>query len=151
LVVPLVQALLALPLVIRLIYPALISIGSDQREAASTAGASASQTWWLIESPMIRGVITTAIGYALIVSLGEFGAASLLAYGDQATLPTVLYQLISRPGSSNYGMAMAVSAMMILLTLALVFVVSLRKKPEHLILKTARGSLRLTQRSGLPK
>jgi len=151
LVVPLVQALLALPLVIRLIYPALISIGSDQREAASTAGASASQTWWLIESPMIRGVITTAIGYALIVSLGEFGAASLLAFGDQATLPTVLYQLISRPGSSNYGMAMAVSAMMILLTLALVFVVSLRKKPEHLILKTARGSLRLTQRSGLPK
>jgi thiamine transport system permease protein len=146
-----VQALLALPLVIRLIYPALISIGSEQREAASTAGATASQTWWLIESPMIRGVITTAIGYAFIVSLGEFGAASLLAYGDQATLPTVLYQLISRPGSSNYGMAMAVSSMMISLTLALVFVVSLRKKPEHLILKTDRGSRRLTQHSGLPK
>ena len=151
LVVPLVQSLLALPLVIRLIYPALISIGSDHREAASTAGATAGQTWWFIESPMIRGVITTAIGYALIVSLGEFGAASLLAYGDQATLPTVLYQLISRPGSTNYGMAMAVSALLILLTLALVFVVSLRKKPEHLILKTARGSLRLTRGSGQSK
>ena len=151
LVVPLVQALMALPLVIRLIYPALISIGSDQREAASTAGATAAQTWWLIESPMIRGVITTAIGYALIVSLGEFGAASLLAYGDQATLPTVLYQLISRPGSTNYGMAMAVSALMILLTLALVFSVSLRKKPEHQTSKNARGLLRLTRRFGQPK
>ena len=151
LVVPLVQSLLALPLVIRLIYPALISIGSDHREAASTAGATEGQTWWFIESPMIRGVITTAIGYALIVSLGEFGAASLLAYGDQATLPTVLYQLISRPGSTNYGMAMAVSALLILLTLALVFVVSLRKKPEHQTLQTARESLRLTRGSGQSK
>ncbi|MEY4423869.1 MAG: hypothetical protein RLZZ258_972 [Actinomycetota bacterium] len=130
LVIPLVQALMALPLVIRLVYPALLSIGNDHREAASTAGANASQTWWHIESRMIRNVILTAIGYALIVSIGEFGAASLLAYGDQATLPTVLFALISRPGQTNYGMAMAVSACLILLTLAMVFAVSLRKRPS---------------------
>ena len=130
LVIPLVQALMALPLVIRLVYPALLSIGNDHREAASTAGANASQTWWHIESQMIRNVILTAIGYSLVVSIGEFGAASLLAYGDQATLPTVLYALISRPGETNYGMAMAVSASLILLTLAMVFAVSLRKPPS---------------------
>ncbi len=128
LVIPLVQALMALPLVIRLVYPALLSLGNDHREAASTAGANACQTWWHIESRMIRNVILTAIGYALIVSIGEFGAASLLAYGDQATLPTVLFALISRPGQTNYGMAMAVSACLILLTLAMVFAVSLRKR-----------------------
>jgi thiamine transport system permease protein len=131
LIVPLVQALMALPLVIRLIYPALVSIGSDHREAASTAGANARQTWWHIESRMIRTVIVTAIGYALVVSIGEFGAASLLAYGDQATLPTVLYALISRPGSTNYGMAMAVTAILILLTFALVSAVTFRKKPRR--------------------
>ena len=126
LVVPIVQALMALPLVIRLIYPALISIGADHREAAALAGATSRQTWWHIESGIIRNVILTAIGFAIIAGIGEFGAASLLAFGDQATLPTVLYALISRPGSTNYGMAMAVSAILILLTFALVFSVSAR-------------------------
>jgi thiamine transport system permease protein len=126
LVVPLVQALMALPLVIRLVYPALLSIGSEHREAAETEGASAGQIWWQIEAPMIRGVLATATGYAAVVSIGEFGAASLLAYGNQATLPTILYSLISRPGAVNYGMAMAVCAILIALTLLLVFLVSVR-------------------------
>lgn len=140
LVVPIVQALMALPLVIRLIYPALISIGAEHREAAALAGANSRQTWWHIESGIIRNVILTAIGFALIAGIGEFGAASLLAFGDQATLPTVLYALISRPGSTNYGMAMAVCAILILLTFVLVFSVSIRT-PRH----RARGVLKSHQ------
>jgi thiamine transport system permease protein len=132
LVVPLVQALIATPLVIRLIYPALISIGDDHREAAWLAGANANQTWWQIETGIIRNVIFTAIGFAVIASIGEFGAASLLAYGDQATLPTVLYALISRPGEQNFGMAMAVCAILISLTFVLVLSVSAQKPRRHL-------------------
>jgi thiamine transport system permease protein len=49
-----------------------------------------------------------------------------LAYGDQATLPTILYALISRPGGQNFGMAMAVCTILILLTFVLVFSVSSR-------------------------
>lgn len=131
LVVPLVQALMATPLVIRLLYPALISIGSDHREAAALAGANASQTWWQIETGIIRNVIFTAIGFSVIASIGEFGAASLLAYGDQATLPTVLYALISRPGDQNFGMAMAVCAILIVMTFILVLSVS-AQKPRRL-------------------
>ena len=126
LVIPIVQSLMALPLVVRIIYPALISIGSDHREAAALAGANSRQTWWSIEVGIIRNVIFTAIGFALIAGIGEFGAASLLAYGDQATLPTVLYALISRPGGQNFGMAMAVCAILIVLTFVLVFSVSSR-------------------------
>lgn len=133
LVVPIVQALMALPLVIRLIYPALISIGAEHREAASLAGANSRQTWWHIESGIIRNVILTAIGFALIAGIGEFGAASLLAFGDQATLPTVLFALISRPGGQNFGMAMAVCAILIALTFTLVFAVS-AQKPRHRLL-----------------
>jgi thiamine transport system permease protein len=126
LVLPIVQAIMALPLVVRIIYPALISIGSEHREAAALAGANSRQTWWSIEVGIIRNVIFTAIGFALIAGIGEFGAASLLAYGDQATLPTVLYALISRPGGQNFGMAMAVCAILIVLTFVLVFSVSSR-------------------------
>ena len=127
LIVPIVQALMSLPLVVRIVYPALASIGPEHREAASLAGASTSQTWWRIEAGIIRPVLFTAIGFSIIAGIGEFGAASLLAYGNQATLPTVLYALISRPGEQNFGMAMAVCAILIALTFTLVLAVSARK------------------------
>lgn len=70
--------------------------------------------------PLIRGTLLNATGYAAIIAIGEFGAANFLAYGDQGTLPTVLYQLISRPGAQNYGMAMAASALLIVVALIIV-------------------------------
>ena len=113
LIVPLAQALIALPMVIRLVYPALVSIGKEPIEQASLDGASSFQIWRFVESGMIKGVLLTALGYAAIVSVGEFGASSFLAYGSEGTIPTLLFRLIARPGEQNYGMAMAVSAILI--------------------------------------
>jgi thiamine transport system permease protein len=113
LIVPLAQALIALPMVIRLVYPALVSIGKEPIEQAALDGASSFQVWRLIESGMIKGVLLTALGYAAIISVGEFGASSFLAYGSEGTVPTLLFRLISRPGEQNYGMAMAVSSILI--------------------------------------
>ncbi len=121
LVTPLAQSLLCIPLVIRMVYPAINAIDNELRESAQTESASPSQIWWLIEAPIIRGAILTATGYAAIIAIGEFGAANFLAYGDQGTLPTVLYQLISRPGAQNYGMAMASSALLIVVALLIVY------------------------------
>jgi thiamine transport system permease protein len=131
LVTPIAQTLVALPLVIRLVYPALQSLGEQLVEAATLDAASAAQIWWRIQVPLIRPALQTAIGYAAVVSIGEFGAASFLAYGDQATLPTVLYRLIARPGAQNYGMAMAMSAILIALTFLVVLVSSeTRRQPD---------------------
>ncbi|MFM5951832.1 MAG: ABC transporter permease [Micrococcales bacterium] len=140
LVVPLVQGLMALPLVVRIVLPALQSASDELAEQASTDGASDLAAFFRIELPMAREAVTAAFGYAAIVSIGEFGAASLLAYGDQATLPTLLYQLVSRPGGDNYGMAMAMSAIVIALTYVVVFAASLpakdRTRPRHLRVST---------------
>jgi thiamine transport system permease protein len=113
LIVPLAQALIALPMVIRLVYPALVSIGKEPIEQARVDGASSWQIWRFVESGMIKGVLLTALGFAAIVSVGEFGASSFLAYGSEGTIPTLLFRLIARPGEQNYGMAMAVSAILI--------------------------------------
>jgi thiamine transport system permease protein len=113
LVTPIAQALLTIPLVIRMVHPAISAIDNQLRETAQTESASPSQIWWLIEVPIIRHVLVMASGYCAMIAVGEFGAANFLAYGDQGTLPTVLYQLISRPGTQNYGMAMAASAALI--------------------------------------
>lgn len=119
-VLPLVQALIALPLIIRVLQPALQSIELEQLEAAATSGANSWQIWWRLELPLIAPALKTAAVFAILVSVGEFGAASLLVTADQATLSTVLAQLISRPGGTNYGMAMAMSALLVLLTVLLV-------------------------------
>jgi thiamine transport system permease protein len=124
LIVPLAQALIALPMVIRLVYPALVSIGKEPIEQASLDGASSWQIWRFVESGMIQGVLLTAAGYAAIISVGEFGASSFLAYGSEGTIPTLLYRLIARPGEQNYGMAMAVSAIMIVFVLLVMLLLS---------------------------
>ena len=120
LIVPLVQALMAMPIVIRMTQAALAALGREPRDAAANAGAGAWQTFRLVEAPLIRGTLVAAFGFALLASIGEFGSASLLAYGDQATLPLVLLRLISRPGEQNYGMAMAASALLIVLVFVLI-------------------------------
>ncbi len=120
LVVPLVQALITTPLVVRIVYAAIVSLGQNTREAAVNAGADSWQIWRFIETPSIRPALATALGFALLSSLGEFGSSALLAYSDQATLPVVLMRLISRPGEQNYSMAMATSVLLVLIVLALV-------------------------------
>lgn len=124
LIVPIAQALIALPMVIRLVYPALVSIGKEPIEQASIDGASSFQIWLHVESGMIKGVLLTALGYAAIVSIGEFGSSSFLAYGSEGTIPTLLFRLIARPGEQNYGMAMAVSAILMVFVWSVMLILS---------------------------
>ena len=135
LAVPLIQSVMAVPLVMRIVRPSIVGINMAQLESAATEGASRWQIWRMIEVPLIRKSLVTAAAFACLVSIGEFGAASLLAFGDQATLPTILYSLISRPGGDNYGMAMAVSALLMLFTFAVVLAVSLETPRRRLRLQ----------------
>jgi thiamine transport system permease protein len=130
-ITPLIQSVMSVPIVIRLVYPALVSVERSHYEAAATAGASRWQIWWFIELPMIRFSVYTAAAFAALVSLGDFGASSLLAYGDQATMPTVLFTLISKPGGQNYGMAMAAATLIIVLTFLVVFLISRENLQER--------------------
>jgi thiamine transport system permease protein len=118
-------------MVIRLVYPALLSVGKEPIEQAQLDGASIFQTWRFVESKLIRGVLLTALGFAAIISIGEFGASTFLANGSQATIPTLLFRLISRPGEQNYGMAMAVSAILVVLSALVVYLVSRVPKETH--------------------
>jgi len=124
LIVPVAQALIALPMVIRLVYPALVSIGKEPIEQARIDGANSFQIWRFVESGMIKGVLLTALGYAAILSVGEFGASSFLAYGSEGTIPTLLFRLIARPGEQNYGMAMAISSILIVFVWAVMLLLS---------------------------
>lgn len=112
--IPIAQALVALPLVVRTVVPLWRSLDDRQRQAAATLGANGWQVLLTVDLAAIRKATLTAGGFALAVSMGEFGATSFLARSDAPTLPVVVYKLLSHPGSDNFGMAMA-SAMILAL------------------------------------
>lgn len=113
--VPLAQAVVALPLVIRSLLPALQGIDERQLEAATTLGSGPWAVLWRIEMPHVFRGLGLAAGFAFATSLGEFGATSFLSRPERPTLPVVIYRLINRPGSENYGMALAASVMLAVL------------------------------------
>ncbi|MFM8927025.1 MAG: ABC transporter permease [Rhodoluna sp.] len=130
-ILPLVQSVFAIPMVIRVLYPALVSIESSPREQAMTEGAGSWRILTAIDLKIVRSALRTAIVFAALVSLGEFGSASLLSYSDQATVPVLLYQLISRPGNQNYNMALAVAAILTLVTILATNLVGSEEKPTR--------------------
>ena len=112
LLVPIAQAMVALPLVVRTVAPVLQSIEPRQREAAASLGAGPLRVLLAVDLPVAWRALLAATGFAFAVSLGEFGATSFLARDDAPTLPVVIYQLIGHPGAANFGMATAASVVL---------------------------------------
>ncbi len=112
LLVPIAQALVALPLVVRALVPVLNGVDDRQRQAAASLGAGPLRAVMTADLPAIRLPLLAAAGFAFAVSLGEFGATSFLARADRPTLPVVIFRLIGQPGELNYGMALAASVVL---------------------------------------
>jgi len=121
--VPLAHTMIALPFVIRSLQPALASIPQRYREAAAMLGASPFRTWIEVDFPIISRATLAAATFAFTVSLGEFGATSLLARPAYPTIPTAIYRFLSQPGGLNYGQAMAMATILMLLTTIGIFVI----------------------------
>ncbi len=129
LLVPIAQALVALPLVVRTIAPVLAGIDDRQRQAAASLGASPWRTLLSVDLAVLWTPLVAAAGFAFAVSLGEFGATSFLARPDAPTVPVALYRLLGRPGEALRGQAMALGVVLAALTTASVLVIE-RLRPK---------------------
>ena len=123
LLVPIAQAMVALPLVVRTVAPVLRSVDDRQRQAAASLGAGPVRVLATVDLPVAWRALLAAAGFAFAVSLGEFGATSFLARDDDPTLPVVIYRLIGQPGAENFGMAMAASVVLALATTVVILLV----------------------------
>ncbi len=113
--VPVAQALVALPLVVRVVLPALRSVPDSVLDAAALSGAGPSQRWWRVELPLVRRAVAAGAGLALVACLGEFGATVFLARTSRPTVPVAIERLMSRPGGAGFGQAMALACVLVLL------------------------------------
>lgn len=121
--VPIAQALVALPLVVRTLLPVLNGIDQRMRESASVLGAPLLRVLRDVDLAIIARPVLAASGFAFAVALGEFGATSFLSRPDRPTLPVVIFRLIGQPGGENLGMAFAASVVLAAVTVAVIAVV----------------------------
>ena len=127
--VPVAQAMVALPLVVRALVPVLRSIDDRQRQAAASLGADPFRVLATIDLPVVWRPVLAAAGFAFAVSLGEFGATSFLARPTSPTLPVLIYDLVGRPGGEAFGAALAASVVLGAVTVTVTLVVERLRVP----------------------
>ncbi len=116
LLIPLAHTLVAFPFVVRSLTPALRSIQPGLRGAAAVLGAAPGQVFRHIDMPLIGRALLVAAAFAFTISLGEFGASSLITRPEFPTIPVMIFRFLSQPGATNYGQALALSTILMVVT-----------------------------------
>ncbi|MEP7201346.1 MAG: ABC transporter permease subunit [Ilumatobacteraceae bacterium] len=119
--VPLGHALVAVPFVVRALLSVLRTIPRDLRAAAATLGATPIRAWWEVHARALRRPLLAGAGFSAAISLGEFGATTILTRSGSETLPIAIGRLLGRAGALPRAQAFAMAT--ILLVLATVIVV----------------------------
>lgn len=109
--VPLVNALMALPYAFRLIAPALATSAERHGRLAESLGLGGWNRLRLVEWPALRGALGAAFAFATALSLGDFGVIALFGGPELTTLP---YLLANRLGAYRIDEAGALALVLIL-------------------------------------
>lgn len=115
-IVPVAQAMVGVPFVVRIVVPAWRAIDPDRRAAAATLGASPAAVFCRVDLPELRRAIVGAGAMAVAVALGEFGATAFLARADAPTVPLAIVRLLGRPGAAPHDAALVLAAVLVVLT-----------------------------------
>ncbi len=120
LLVLIAHTLVAFPFVVRSLMPVLLGIRPSLREAAAVMGASPSRVWREVDLPIMGRALLVAAVFAFTVSMGEFGATSFIVRPNSGylTLPIAIQRYLGQPGALNFGQAMALSSILMLVCAA---------------------------------
>jgi thiamine transport system permease protein len=122
-IVPIGQALVAVPFVVRTVLPVLRGIDPRLHEAAATLGASPTRAWREVTWAHLRRPAVAAAGLAAAISLGEFGATSFLSRSGTPTMPVAIGGLLGRTGAllqaQGYALATILAATTVLVVVVL--------------------------------
>ena len=87
--------------------------------------------WRAVDLPIVGRALLVGAVFAFTISMGEFGATALVARPQTPTMPLAIYRFLGQPGALNYGQAMAMSSLLMLVTAA-GFVVLEKLRPGNL-------------------
>ena len=125
--VGLVLALLfvTLPFVVRAVQPVLMELDKDMEEASESLGASRFTTFRRIVLPNLRPAILAGAGLAFARAIGEFGAVVLISGNIPFETQVSSVFIYSQVESSNLAAASAISVVLLVVALVVLFLISL--------------------------
>ncbi|MDH4148169.1 MAG: iron ABC transporter permease [Acidimicrobiia bacterium] len=107
---PIAHALIGIPFVVRSEVPVLRSLDHRLRAVAATLGASPARVLRAVDLPVAARAISVGAAFAFVVSMGEFGAASVLPRASSdITAPLAIFRLLGTPGGAPRTLAFALS------------------------------------------
>ena len=128
--VPVGHALIAVPFVVRTCVGVLRSVDPELTAAAATLGASPRRAWQATVVPFLWRPLAAGAALAAAISLGEFGATSLLSRSGGETMPIAIEQLLGRTGSILQAQGFVLATMLAVATVILVVVVERLQAPR---------------------
>lgn len=128
--VPIGHALIAVPFVVRTCVGVLRSVDPALTAAAATLGASPRRAWQATVVPFLWRPLAAGAALAAAISLGEFGATSLLSRSGGETMPIAIEQLLGRTGSTLQAQGFVLATLLAMATVILVVVVERLQAPR---------------------
>lgn len=111
-------AVLAYPFVAKAMAAGLDGLPVHLTQAARTLGAGPWRCFWRVTWPLLLPALRRGMAFAAATALGEFAVTLFLSRPEWATLTTLIYQRLGRPGQTNLDAAMVLAC--VLMALALV-------------------------------
>ncbi len=117
------HAVVAVPFVVRTTVPVLRAIPEGLTHAAATLGATPIKAWWHVVIAQLWRPLGASAGVVAAISLGEFGASSLLSRSGTETMPIVIERLLGRTGTLLQAQAFALATILAGSTVLVVLIV----------------------------
>lgn len=115
----------SLPFIVRSVQPVLEDMESELEEAALMLGAHKWQIFWRVVLPTLVPATITGASQAFIRSLGEFGAVIMIAGNIPFQTEVTSLMIFVRMQEFNYPAAAAIASVVLLASLALLFLLQL--------------------------
>ena len=115
--VMLVNALMALPFVLRIMSPAFEACERRYGELSASLGLSGWNRFVRVDAPVMARPFAVALAFALVLSVGDLGAAALFGAYDLVTMPVLILNLM---GSYRTDDAAGVALLLGLFVFALI-------------------------------
>jgi len=111
-------AVLAYPFVAKSLSAGLDGLPAHLGQAARTLGANPWRCFWRVTLPLLAPALRRGMAFAAATALGEFAVTLFLSRPEWATLTTLIYQRLGRPGQANLDAAMVLACVLMALALA---------------------------------
>jgi len=108
-------ALLAYPFVAKSLAAALDSMPLHLAQAARTLGATPWHVFWRVTMPLLRPALRRGMAFAAATAVGEFAVTLFLSRPEWATLTTLVYEYLGRPGAANRDAALVLACLLMAL------------------------------------